>query len=315
MLQRMRCPMGAAAMVQNWVGPLQQLLEGIRQRRSLRRAALAVLGLRLLTAACQSGGARHHGPAGDAAFVGILRASTIAPRARSALRRPAQHISKFHGVSWHEGRGQWQAHVANPVSGKPVSLGVYGSELDAAKAFDRAVLVLEQDKPANFPAGTYSEAELETEKVRLQDYWRQLPSSRYTGVYRTPANARWKAEIKLFGVKQFIDYFSDEAEAARAVDNAIRSTGVERAMRLQMLNFRCEEDFFDEDTWEQEPTPRGASSCFLGVIYHSASGQYLAKLGRKNLGLFDTELEAARAFDEASHAIAGPTNFRPPVDP
>jgi len=298
-------------MAQSRACPLQPLLAGHRERRLARGAALAFLGLRLLAAACQGGS---HGLAADAALVGV---STLASRARSTswrVARPAQHVSKFHGVSWHETREKWQAHVPDPATQNPVSLGVFGSELDAARTFDRTVLALKQDAATNFPADTYSEAEVESEALQLKDFWRQRPSSRYTGVYKTRGNSKWKAEIELYDVKQFIDYFSEEVEAAHAVDNAIRSTGVEKALQLKMLNFRRPGDFFEEDTWEQEATPRGASSCFLGVVYHQPSGQYLAKLGRRHIGLFDTEVEAAHAFDEASHAAAGPTNFQPPSD-
>jgi len=124
-------------------------------------------------------------------------------------------------------------------------------------------------------------------------------------------SSKWKAEIEFYGVKQFLDDFSDELEAAKAVDDAIRATGGEKALLLEKLNFLQDDDYFEEDDWEEEPIPRGASSRFLGVIYHQPSGKFLAKLGRRHLGLYETEDGAARAFDEASEAAGGPTNFRP----
>lgn len=233
-------------------------------------------------------------------------------RRRSRVQRFAQHNSQFHGVSWHQASGQWQAHVPDPATGHAVSLGLFASERDAAEAVDCARLVLEGESAnTNLPSKFYSRARIKAEEQRLRDFWRPRPSSQYYGVYKTRGSTKWKAEIELHGVKQFLDYFDDELEAAQAVDDAIRSTGVEKALQLPLLNFRREGDYFVEQTWNQESTPRGASSCFLGVTYHQPSNKYLAKLGRRHLGLFDTELEAARAFDEASHAVAGPTNFQP----
>lgn len=227
-------------------------------------------------------------------------------------RRQAVRSSDFSGVTRHEGKGEWQAHVKDPEGGEDISLGLFKSERDAAKAFDRASLALGASPEAtNFPASSYEQEEVEEEARRLRDNFRPRPSTKYYGVYQTRRSGMWKAEIELFGVKQFLDFFNDELEAARAVDAAIRSTDAEKATRLQMINFQEPSDYFDEDTWEEEQIPRGATSRFIGVIYHQPSGQFLAKLGRRHIGLFNTEPEAARAFDEASRAKGGPTNFPP----
>mmetsp|Transcript_2141 Transcript_2141/g.2476 ORF Transcript_2141/g.2476 Transcript_2141/m.2476 type:complete len:296 (-) Transcript_2141:116-1003(-) len=246
------------------------------------------------------------------AFVGGLRPYPVPRGARDRTSRKATPTSNFHGVSWHEGTNQWQAHVKDPVSGRPVSLGIFGSERDAAMAFDGASLVIDgKTACTNFPGDSYSPEYIRDQEFRLKNYWRPRPSSKYHGVYRTRGSSKWKVDIELHGVKQFLDDFADEVEAANAADDALRSTGIERALRLQKLNFKRESDYFDPDTWGEEAVPRDATSCFIGVSYHLRTGQYLVKLGRKHVGLFDTELEAARAFDEASRAVGGITNFTP----
>lgn len=251
---------------------------------------------------------------------GLVFAGAIRPRAVPRFlgvgckQGRGQHASEWRGVTWHENSCKWQAHLQDPTSGEPVSLGVYQSERDAAKAFDRASLaILGSSVPTNFPAESYLDADIVEEGRRLKNFWEPRPSEHYNGVYQTRGSSRWKAEISLYGVTQFLDYFQSEDEAARAFDDALRSTGAERASQLRLLNFRQNEDYFDEETWEDEPIPRGATSCFLGVTYHQPTGKYLARVGRRHVGLFQTEIEAGRAFDEASYARGGPTNF-PPSD-
>eukprot|EP00448_Togula_jolla_P028540 CAMPEP_0170619524 /NCGR_PEP_ID=MMETSP0224-20130122/27563_1 /TAXON_ID=285029 /ORGANISM="Togula jolla, Strain CCCM 725" /LENGTH=255 /DNA_ID=CAMNT_0010945621 /DNA_START=248 /DNA_END=1015 /DNA_ORIENTATION=- len=240
------------------------------------------------------------------------KGSRLASR-RSTRTCRAGVASDFTGVAWHETIQQWQAHVPDPVSGKPISLGLFGSQRDAAQAFDCASIVLKGDSAStNFPSDTYTKDDLFRAERILKDFWRPRPSSQYRGVYRTRGSSKWRAEVELHGVKQFIDNFDDELEAANAADNAVRSTGVERVLQLQTLNFVRDEDHFKENTWEEEVIPRGASSRFLGVSFHQPSAMYLARLGRKHVGLYPTELEAAKAFDEASHAVGGVTNFRIP---
>lgn len=232
----------------------------------------------------------------------------------TAMSRAARFQSTYHGVSWHDRAFRWQVHIPDPASGQPVSLGLFSSERDAGKAYDRAMIAIKGiSAETNFEADAYSDEEIQEEVLRLANYWRARPSSQYKGVYRTRGSSLWKAEIELYGYKQFIDFFEDEVEAACAVDRAVRAAASEKATRLSALNFIQEEDYFSQETWEEEPLPKGASSRFLGVSYHQPTDKFLAKLGRRNLGVFEAEDQAARTFDQASHAVGGPTNFPPPA--
>merc|ERR1712085_120744 len=71
-------------------------------------------------------------------------------------------------------------------------------------------------------------------------------------------------------------------------------------------------DYFDIQTWEQEPIPEGKTSCFMGVRKKS-SDRFVARSWKtgQNLGSYASELEAAASFDKASLAEDGPTNFQP----
>lgn len=270
----------------------------------------ATAGLLGLVGAC--GAARRASGVGPRRRVATRALKTIRPVAISVTVPAAQ--TAYRGVTWHARSHRWQAHVDDPATGAAVSLGHFGAEREAAKAFDCAMIVLEGRSTAtNFEAERYTKAELEAATAELRDFWRPRPSATYHGVYQTRGCSKWKAEIELYDVKQFIGEFEEEETAARALDNALRSTGAERVMTLQYLNFKQASDYFSEDQWEEEKVPRGATSRFLGVSYHQRSSQYVAKLGRRHIGVFASELEAAQAFDEASGALGGLTNFQPPA--
>jgi len=248
----------------------------------------------------------------DAAFTGML---LKVASGKHHVSQFAQRSSAFLGVSWHEGSRQWQAEVDDPKTQELVRLGLFTAERDAAHVADCAKLVLHgTDATTNFPADSYSKEDIEDQKRLLEDVWHVRHSSTYRGVYRIAGSNGWKAEFEMHHVKQFLGDFDTEIEAAEAVDCAIRSTGVERALRLPQLNFRHAGDYFSEETWQEEPIPRGWTSRFLGVSWHQPSGQFRARLRRKHLGLFDDELEAAKAFDEASQAEGGFSNFEPTMD-
>lgn len=289
-----------------------------RSPRLLKRC-IQIFGLILIaTFACDRGSCSWRQAEQDLKRMCFFGPNTISTTRRSLNARVARHakaepteLSAYHGVSWHQSTRQWQAHIEDPDTAKMVSLGLYASERNAAQAFDRASICVRGGNVTNFPADWYSEEELENAWREVRSYFKPRPSSQYYGVYQTRASGRWKAEIELYDIKQFLDFYDTEEEAAQAVDAALRSTRGEKALLLQMLNFKEDDDYFDEETWDEEPIPKRWSSRFLGVTFHQPSGQYLAKLGRKHIGLFKMEDEAAHAFDKASLAAGGLTNFAP----
>lgn len=60
-----------------------------------------------------------------------------ASQSQNVRNRPKTHgRSAFKGVGWHRARGMWRAYIS--ISGRAKHLGHFGSELDAALAYDAA---------------------------------------------------------------------------------------------------------------------------------------------------------------------------------
>lgn len=66
-----------------------------------------------------------------------LRPASTAQNNRNTTKR-ANTSSRFKGVYWHKSTGKWQARIGTGVSGQHIYLGEFESELDAAKAYNKA---------------------------------------------------------------------------------------------------------------------------------------------------------------------------------
>jgi hypothetical protein len=117
--------------------------------------------------------------------------------------------------------------------------------------------------------------------------------SNYRGVY-WDKNNNWKASINYDGKQHHLGSFENEEEAARAYDRAARAHHGEKAQ----LNFPA----------EGEGGIR-KSSKYRGVSRDKNSSKWVAKISydgkQHNLGLFEDEEEAAKAYDRAARAHQG----------
>jgi len=237
--------------------------------------------------------------------------------------------SDFVGVSWNKEKLRWKTQIWH--DGRHQHLGYHASEKGAALAFDEAARKLRGAAAhgghasegrqgsggiwrLNFPTAkevNFSEtAELHALDVGHGQAEEELetPKSRYVGVSWHKKQRKWSAYVHHGGKKQSLGYFEKEDGAAAAVKK--RTLEIRRLEKAGL------------PTTTKSPTPakqkvavraavqkvvserqeKGLSASeYVGVGWDKETKRWKAQirhlLKNQHLGLFDDEVDAAKAFD------------------
>ncbi len=197
--------------------------------------------------------------------------------------KQGKHTSKYLGVYKHSDGKKWVSRVM--VKRQSIFMGCFTKEIDAAYYYDIAAMVLlGKDAHTNFTEEERVEISKTVEVCSVK-----MRSSKYMGVSKKRSS--WNTIIK----NKFLGSYKDEVSAAYAYD----------IEAIKMYGENCKTNFTKEEreilkTKVSSRIIRECQSKYNGVYRQGKKWRSCITINYKQIkiGVYDTEIEAARAFNE-----------------
>lgn len=239
--------------------------------------------------------------------------------------------SRYRGVSYDRKKAKWRVQIKVAALGKSgVSVGYFDTEEAAARAYDRAAIgLLGRDNPnlqTNFELADYAEEPIprltgktreEVKTTLKSERIKQAPrrrftsrqrTSRFMGVGSSNRKNQWQARILVHGKVTHLGYYETEEDAARVYDRVSLALHGDHAQTNFAVGEYTEDEVSPYRGLDRENLqralgvkPMDKSSRFRGVSKKKGKWEAKVMVNRRwaYRELFDSEEEAARAYDRA----------------
>ena len=196
----------------------------------------------------------------------------------------------------------FEAHI---TADSCIRIGSYHNVIHAAQAYDKYAMIHHKEfARLNFPEGHELYCKNFPDEYAM-DFKSINPkkTSKYRGVSfdKSKNKNKWTAKLS----KKRIGQYLSEIEAARAYDK----TYVEKYGNEKDINFNSQHElYYANDLPEKYKitvTHSSKTSRFRGVSFHKGKGKWTARFSKYNLGGFNDEIEAAKAYNKKATEVLG----------
>eukprot|EP00466_Bigelowiella_natans_P013478 jgi/Bigna1/76115/fgenesh1_pg.39_\ len=235
-------------------------------------------------------------------------------KSRRPQRRKRSSSSKYKGMTLNKGVvNRYEARIYH--SAKEFYLGIYDSEKDAARAYNQEARrlgkkenVISSDDESD--GRSQSEA---TRKFRRPQRRKRCSSSKYKGVSFHKQQKGFIARICHNTNNFHLGYYDSEKDAARAYNQEARRVG----KKENVISSDDESDGRSQSEATRkfrrpQRKKRGFSSKYKGVYFEKQKKRFKAQISHNakqfHLGYYDSEKDAARAYNQEARKIGRKEN-------